>query len=186
MVHIMSLWIPILLSAVLVFIVSSIIHMVLGYHRSDYKKLPSEDAVLEALRKFSIPPGDYHFPRPDGMKAMKDPAFIEKRTKGPVGLMTIMKPGPPAMGRELFQWFVYIVVVGIFGAYVAGRALAPGAPYLSVFRFVGTTAFACYSMALVQDHIWYKRSRSATLKSMFDGLVYACVTAGVFGWLWPN
>ncbi|HKW51510.1 MAG TPA: hypothetical protein VJQ53_07230 [Candidatus Eisenbacteria bacterium] len=186
MVHIMSLWIPILLSAVLVFIVSSIIHMVLGYHRSDYKKLPSEDAVLEALRKFNIPPGDYHFPRPDTMKAMKDPAFIEKRTKGPVGLMTIMKPGPPAMGRELFQWFVYIVVVGIFAAYVAGRALAPGAPYLSVFRFVGTTAFACYSMALVQDHIWYKRSRSATLKSMFDGLVYACVTAGVFGWLWPD
>ena len=186
MVHIMSLWIPILLSAVLVFIVSSIIHMMLGYHRSDYKKLPSEDAVLESLRKFNIPPGDYHFPRPDSMKAMKDPAFIEKCAKGPIGMMTLMKPGPPSMGRELFQWFLYIVVVGIFAAYVAGRALAPGAPYLSVFRFVGTTAFACYSMALVQNHIWYKRSRSATLKTMFDGLVYACVTAGVFGWLWPN
>ena len=186
MVHIPSLWIPILLSAVLVFIVSAIIHMVLGYHRSDYKKLPSEDAVLEALRKFNIPPGDYHFPRPDSMKAMKEPAFIEKCTKGPIGMMTIMKPGPPSMGRELFQWFVYIVVVGIFAAYVAGRALAPGAPYLAVFRFVGTTAFACYSMGLIQNHIWYKRSRSATLKSMFDGLVYACLTAGVFGWLWPD
>jgi len=186
MVHIMSLWIPILLSAVLVFIVSSIIHMVLGYHRSDYKKLPSEDAVLEALRKFNIPPGDYHFPRPDSMKAMKDPAFVEKCTKGPTGMLTLMRPGPHGMGKELFQWFLYIVVVGIFAAYVAGRALGPGAPYLAVFRFVGTTAFACYSMALVQNHIWYKRSRSATLKTMFDGLVYACVTAGVFGWLWPN
>ena len=186
MVHIMSLWIPILLSAVLVFIVSSIIHMVLGYHRSDYKKLPSEDAVLEALRKFNIPPGDYHFPRPDSMKAMKDPAFIEKCTKGPIGLMTVMKSGPPSMGRELFQWFLYIVVVGIFAAYVAGRALTVGAPYLSVFRFAGTTAFACYSMGLVQNFIWYKRSTSATLKTMFDGLVYSLVTGGVFAWLWPN
>ena len=94
MVHIPALWIPLLLSSVLVFIVSAIIHMVLGYHRSDYKKLPSEDAVLEALRKFNIPPGDYHFPRPDSMKAMKDPAFIEKCTKGPIGMMSFDNIGP--------------------------------------------------------------------------------------------
>ena len=186
MVHIMSLWIPVLLSAVLVFIVSSIIHMVLGYHRSDYKKLPSENEVLDALRKLSIPPGDYHFPRVDSMKAMKDPAFIERRTKGPVGFLTVMRSGPPSMGVELFQWFLYLVLVGIFSAYVAGRALGPGAPYLSVFRFAGTTAFACYSLALVQNTIWYKRARGATLKTMFDGLLYALVTAGVFGWLWPR
>lgn len=186
MVHIMSLWLPILISSVLVFIASSIIHMMLGYHRSDYKKLPSEGEIMDALRKFNISPGDYHFPRPDSMKAMKDPAFIEKRTKGPVGMMTIFTPGPPSMGAELFQWFLYIVLVGVFAGYVAGRALEPGAPYLSVFRFAGTTAFAGYSLALLQNMIWYKRSRSATAKTMFDGLVYALLTAGVFGWLWPR
>ena len=137
MVHIMSLWLPILVSAVIVFIASSIIHMTLGYHGSDYKKLPQEDAILEALRKFNIPPGNYHFPRPDSMKSMKDPAFVEKRSKGPVGHVTIMKPGPPSMGAELFQWFVYLLVIGTFAAYMAGRALGPGAPYLSVFRFAG-------------------------------------------------
>lgn len=186
MVQVMSLWIPILLSAVLVFLTSFLIHMVLRYHSSDYKKLPAEGDVLDALRKFNIPPGDYHFPRPDCMKAMKDPAFIEKRTKGPVGMMTIFKPGPPTMGAELFQWFLYSVLVGIFAAYVASRALEPGAPYLSVFRFAGTTAFLGYSVALMQNSIWYKRAWSATLKTMFDGFVYALLTAGVFGWLWPK
>jgi hypothetical protein len=186
MVQVMSLWIPILLSAVLVFLTSFLLHMVLRYHSSDYKKLPAEGDVLDALRKLNIPPGDYHFPRPDSMKAMKDPAFIEKHTKGPVGMMTIFKPGPPTMGAELFQWFLYSVLVGIFAAYVASRALEPGAPYLSVFRFAGTTAFLGYSVALMQNSIWYKRAWSATLKTMFDGLVYALLTAGVFGWLWPE
>jgi hypothetical protein len=186
MVHIMSLWIPILLSAVLVFFVSFVLHMVLTYHNSDFKKVPSEDEVMEALRRFNIPPGDYLIPKCDTMKAMKEPAFVEKRAKGPVALLTVWKGGPPSMGAELFQWFLYLVLVGIFAAYVAGRALGPGAPYLAVFRFAGTTAFACHSIALMQNAIWYKRSKSATLKTMFDGLVYALVTAGVFGWLWPN
>ncbi len=38
MVSLMSLWIPILVSAVIVFVLSSIIHMVLPYHRTDLRK----------------------------------------------------------------------------------------------------------------------------------------------------
>jgi hypothetical protein len=30
------------------------------------------------------------------------------------------------------------------------------------------------------------RSWIRTLKSMFDGLIYALLTASVFGWLWPR
>lgn len=41
------------------------------------------------------------------------------------------------------------------------------------------------ALALLQNSIWYKRKWSSTLKSMADGLVYALVTAGTFGWLWP-
>lgn len=186
MVAIMSLWIPILLSAVLVFIVSSIIHMLLPYHRTDFGKVPSEDEVMEALRKFSIPPGDYVIPCAGSPKVMRSPEFIEKATKGPVAFMTVMKSGPPAMGGSLVQWFIYCVVVGLFAAYIAGRALGPGAQYMAVFRFAGCTAFVGYALALLQNSIWYKRNWSATLKSMFDGLVYALVTAGTFGWLWPS
>ena len=186
MVYLTSLWLPILLSAVLVFIVSSILHMALPYHRSDYKKLAAEDKVLEALRKFDIPPGDYLFPCAGTAKAMKDPAFLDKMNKGPVGVMTVMKSGPPSMVPSLSMWFLYLLVVGVFAAYIAGRALAPGAPYLAVFRFAGCTAFIGYSLALWQHSIWYKRSWSTTIKSTLDGLVYALVTAGVFGWLWPR
>jgi len=186
MVPVLSLWLPILLSAVLVFVVSSIIHMVLTYHRNDFDKLPAEDEVMEALRKFDLPPGNYVIPHAGSPKAMSSPEFIEKTTKGPVAFMTVMPSGPPSMTRELVQWFGYSVIVGIFAAYIAGRVLGPGAQYLAVFRFVGTAAFLGYALALFQNSIWYKRKWSATIKSAFDGLVYALVTAGTFGWLWPS
>jgi len=90
------------------------------------------------------------------------------------------------MATNLTQWFLYSLVVGIFAAYVAGRALESGAHYLAVFRFVGVTAFACYTLAGWQESIWWKRSWSTTLKNSFDGLIYALLTAGTFGWLWPR
>jgi len=186
MVPLLSLWLPILVSAVIVFIVSSVIHMLLGYHASDYRKLPSEDEVMEALRKFGIPPGDYLVPCAGSPKEIKTPAFIEKMTKGPVVSMTVMRSGPPAMGGQLVLWFLYCVVVGIFAGYIAGRALGPGAHYLAVFRFAGCTAFIGYTLALWQNTIWFKRNWVVTLKSTFDGLIYGLLTAGTFGWLWPR
>jgi hypothetical protein len=186
MVPIHILWLPILLSAVAVFILSSIIHMVLGYHSNDFKGLPNEKQVLDDLRKHNLPKGDYSFPRPNNMKDMKSPEFIEKMKQGPVGMMTIMKRTSPSMGKELLIWFIYSIIVGIFAAYVAGRALPPGAHYLEVFRFAGVTAFVGYGLALLQNSIWYGRRWSVTFKSIFDGLIYALFTAGFFGWLWPT
>ena len=186
MVTVTSLWLPILLSAVIVFAVSSFIHMVLGYHHSDLRKVPAEDEVMDALRKFAIPPGDYGIPCAGTAKEMNSPEFIEKTTKGPVVYMTVLPGGRPSMGASLVLWFAYCVVVGIFAAYVAGRARGPGAEYLAVFRFAGTTAFCGYALALWQHSIWYKRSWSTTVKSTFDGLVYALLTAAMFGWLWPS
>ena len=186
MVPVLSLWLPILVSAVIVFIASSIIQMVLPFHKSDYKRLPDEDGVMGALRTSKLQAGDYVFPCPASMKEMKDPAFVEKRTKGPVGMMTITESGPYSMGPSLAQWFLYCVVVGVFAAYISGRALGPGAHYLKVFRFAGATAFIGYSLALWQNTIWYKRAFLTTLKSNVDGLVYGLLTAGTFGWLWPR
>lgn len=185
MVPTMSLLIPILVAAVLVFVVSSIIHMMLNYHKNDFRQVPSEDAVMDALRPFDIPPGDYVVPCPGSSKAMKSPEFQEKVNEGPVAFMTVLPNGQVSMGSSLVQWFIYCILVGLFAAYVTGQALGPGADYLSVFRFAGATAFGGYALALLQNSIWYKRAWSATLKSVFDGFVYALVTAGVFGWLWP-
>ena len=186
MVGLTSLVVPILVSAVIVFVVSSIIHMMLPYHRSDFRKLPSEDEALEALRRLNIPPGDYLAPHPGGPEGMKKPEYIEKANKGPIALITLWPGGPPAMGTSLLLWFLYSVVVGVFAGYLAGRALPAGAHYLSVFRLVGTSAFMAYSLALPQQSIWYKKDWATTMKSVFDGLVYALLTAGTFGWLWPR
>ena len=186
MTELSSLWLPILLSAVIVFVASSIIHMASPWHKSDYPKVPNEDKVMDALRPFAIPPGDYMIPRPSSQKDMQSPEFTEKLKKGPVMMVTVLPNGPRGMGKYLVQWFLYCVVVGFLAAYVAGRALPMGAEYLPVFRFVGDTAFIGYSVALWQTSIWYLRSWLTTFKVTVDGLVYACLTAGTFGWLWPR
>jgi len=186
MVPVTSLWLPILVSAVIVFVASSIVHMVLPFHRGDLKTVPREDEVMTALRAFKIPPGDYAVPHPASMKDMRSPAFLEKRAKGPVLFMTVVAEGPMSMGPSLIQWFLFSVVVNLFAAYVASRALGPGAPYLDVFRFAGTTAFLGYSMGFVPQSIWYRRSWVTTIKSMIDGLLYGLLTAGTLGWLWPR
>jgi hypothetical protein len=186
MVSIVGLWVPILLSAVIVFIASSVIHMMLPYHRSDYRKLPSEAEAMDALRRLNIPPGDYMMPCPSGPADMRSPEFVEKRTKGPVAVITVFPSGPPAMGKNLVLWFCYSLIVGIIAAYISSRALQSGAHYLKVFQMAGCTAFTAYSLGLMQDSIWYGRSWSTTFRSMFDGLIYGSLTAGVFGWLWPR
>lgn len=185
MVPLSQLWLPILLSAVFVFLASSVIHMLLPYHRSDFGKVPAEDETMNALRKANLPPGDYMMPCATSPGAMKAPEYLEKLKKGPVVVMTVMPAGGLSMGPSLAMWFVFSLAVGVFAAYVAGRALDQGAHYLKVFRFAGVTAFTCYAMALWPASIWYKRKWSTTIKGTFDGLVYALLTGGTFGWLWP-
>ena len=186
MVSLASLWLPILASAVAVFFVSFLLHMVLRYHTSDFARLPAEDAIADALRANNVPPGDYMMPHGGGPEAMKDPAFIARIERGPNAVMTVTPGRKPSMGAELTNWFIYLLVISFVSAYVASRALPPGADYLDVFRFAGTTAFVAYGLGQWPDTIWYKRKVSTQVKNTFDGLVYALVTAGVFGWLWPN
>ena len=186
MVALSSLWLPILLSAVLVFVASSIIHMATPWHKGDYLQTPNEDKVMEALRAFAIPPGDYMMPRPADMKDMKSKEFCDKMEKGPVMMFTMMPTGAFSMGKNLVQWFVFSIVVSFFAAYVTAHALAAGAQYLKVFQLAGVTAFIGYSLALWPMSIWYRRSWVTTLKSTIDGLIYGLLTGGAFGWLWPH
>lgn len=185
MVPILSLWLPILLAAIVVFVVSSIIHMFLKYHNTDFAKLPDEEAFRNAVRPLSIPPGEYVVPHATEREERESQAFKDKCREGPVAFLNVLPNQVPQMGRSLIQWFVYCIVVGIFAAYVAGRALTPGADYLAVFRFAGTVSFVGYGLALVQGSIWMSRSWSTTFKALIDALIYGLLTAGVFGWLWP-
>lgn len=186
MVSLGALWLPILLSAVFVFIVSSVIHMVLKYHASDYGRLPNEDAVRTAIRSGNPPPGQYVTPHVADFKLMDTPEVKQKFTEGPIAVMYLRKPGPANMGPALAQWFVFSLVLSFFVAYIACHVLEPGTAYLQVFRVVGATAFLGYAAGQVPNAIWMGKPWSVTLKEMFDGLVYGLVTAGTFGWLWPR
>lgn len=185
MVSLTALWLPIVLSAVIVFIVSSLLHMLLTYHRSDYKRLPDEENVTAALRAANPSRGVYMFPFCDH-KEMKSPETQEKFKRGPVGIVTVMPSGAPNMGKYLGQWFAYCLLVSFFTAYVTGHVLSSGTHYLSVFRVAGTVAFMAYGLGHITDSIWKAQPWSNTIKSVIDGLIYGCVTAGTFGWLWPR
>ena len=128
-----DLWLPILLSAGFVFIVSSILHMVIPIHKGDYKKVPGEENVLAQMRAQGVPPGEYMFPCAGCMKDMDSPEMVEKYRKGPVGFMTVVPSGEWKMGKNLVQWFLYTIMVGIFTAYIAYHGLSRGAEYLAVF-----------------------------------------------------
>jgi hypothetical protein len=183
MTTICMLWLPIILSSLAVFILSSIIHMFLPWHKNDYLSLPSEPKVLDVLRSFSIPPGDYMFPRPSSMKEFNSPEHQEKLAKGPIGTITLWKN--ESMTGSLVLWFLFSIMISVFAAYVAGHALSGSVSVHGIFRYIGTTAFMGYSFGLWQMSIWYHRNWSTTIKETIDGFLYAAVTALVFAWLWP-
>ncbi len=186
MIPLTALWLPILLSAVIVFFASAIMHMALAYHKSDYRKLPDEDRVTDALRSAGVTRGPAYFFPYFSFKEMKSAPVIEKMKCGPVGLLTVLPSEPPAMEKNLVQWFLYCVVISIFAAYLSSRTLAPGTAFLQIFRVVGTVAFLGYGAAHAQEAIWNGRSWMVTFKHLFDSVIYALLTAATFGWLWPK
>jgi len=186
MVSLTALWLPIVVAAVFVFAASSLSHMVLKLHKNDYAQLPSEADVLAAMRQAGVGPGNYHFPYCSDMKDMAKPEMMEKLQQGPVGLMNVFPPGPPAMGKYLVRWFAFCLVVGLFAAYVTGRSHGPGAPYLTIFQVAGTAAFMAYGLGELINWIWKGQSLGTTVKAMAEGLAYGLLTGGTFGWLWPG
>lgn len=186
MVPILSLLIPIALSAVFVFIASSIIHMATPWHSGDLQKVPDEDGVMNALRPFNLAPGDYGFPKPASRKDMGSPEFIAKFKRGPVAFLTVRPGGDMSMTSNLVMWFIYSLVVSMIAGYIAGVAFGPGAEYLRIFQVAGCVAFTGYAVGQAQESIWWGRNWGRTVRGMLDGLLYGLLTGGTFGWLWPR
>jgi hypothetical protein len=186
MQFLVDLWLPIVLASVLVFVVSSILHMFVPIHRGDFQKLPNEEDMLAALRSKGLAPGQYAFPHARSMKEMGSPEMRTRFERGPVGTMMVKPSGTPAIGKSLLQWFAYSVLISVLVAYLASFTLAHGMAYGPVFRFVSTAAFLGYGVYAIQDSIWKGQRWSVSLKFVFDGLVYALVTAGAFAGFWPS
>ncbi len=185
MVFLLDLWLPILASAVLVFVASSVIHMALQIHRKDYGQLPDEDQVLDAMRSAAVGRGHYVFPYASCFEEMQSDEMSAKYQSGPVGFMTVLDPGPMQMGKSLVQWFLFTIVISIFIAYLTGMVYKAGTDSSQIFRFTATLGLLGYAMSYVQDSIWKGMKWSITAKFLFDGLVYALVTGATFAWLWP-
>jgi len=186
MVPLTHLWLPILLAAVLVFVASSLVHMLLKWHNADYRPLPNEAEVLEALRKGAPAPGQYLFPHCADHRDMNKPEMQKKYEENPLGLVWLAAPGRPRLGKSMGFWFLFNVLVAFCVAYLTSRTVPPGAPGLHVFRVAGTAAFLAYAAGTAQGSIWMGKPWIATWKEMADGLLYALVSAAAFAWLWPN
>jgi hypothetical protein len=183
------LWLPILLSAVFVFVGSSVVWMFLKWHDSEWQHLEKGSDLQEALRKAGVTTGHYLFPYMDLKatdKAAAKAAWTEAYAKGPVGVIHAGTPGTMSMGKMLGQVFVFYLVVSFFAAYIASHALAQGAPYLKVFQVVGATTFVAYGAGSFMDSIWFCKSWRRTVLNALDALLYCGLTAGTFGWLWPR
>ena len=183
-VSVVDLWLPIVVSAVAVFILSFIANVLLPHHKGDWKKLPNEEAVLEAVRSGNVPAGQYMYPYCD-MKDWKDPEKKARYEKGPQGIL-VAWPGVPSMPRNLVLTFIYYLVVGIFVGYLASIVLPVGTDYMMVFRVTAVAAIMAYCLGGIPGVIWFGYSWRCTWMYIIDGVVYGLVTAGFFGWLWPK
>jgi hypothetical protein len=186
MLVIVQQWLPIVLSTVLVFVASSVIHMVLKWHKSDYRPLPNEDAVRSAIRAGNPTPGQYVMPYCLDMKSAQTPEMMQKFLEGPNAMVALMPNGPPRMGGALAMWFAFTFVIGVICAYVAGKSLPSTASFYQVCRLVGALAFLAYGAGSVQYAIWAGKPWPSVAKDLLDSVIYAALTALTFAWFWTR
>ena len=183
MVTLPMLWLPILLSTVIVFIAANILWMALPFwHARDYKRIENQKPILDALA--NVPSGQYMVPWMD--RKGTTPEEMDALHKGPAVLMMVRNPSPFSMGKLIGMYFLYMLAVSFFVAYLTSRTRPAGTDYLEIFRVAGTASFLTYAFRGVPDSIWYGKPWSITIKEMVDGLIFGLLMGGVFGWLWPK
>jgi len=185
-ISLVQLWLPILVAAVCVFVVSSLVHMVFKWHLPDYRGFDNEDEVLAAIRKGNPTPGIHMLPFCKDMKDLAKPEMLAKFREGPTGKFILRAGAEPGMGKPLLQWFVLCLVVSVFCAYLGAHTLAAGSAFALVFRVIGTAAFMAYGFGAFIQGIWWGQPWGAVAKDALDGILYALATAAAFAWLWPH
>ncbi len=186
MVTLVALWLPIVSSAVAVFVLSSLVHMVFKWHNADYHGFGNEDEVRAAIQRGAPPAGQYMIPYCIDPQQMRAPEMQQKFRDGPVAFVLLRERGVMNMGRSLGLWFVYAAVVALFAGYLASRSLPSGAAFAAVFRLVATVTFMTFVGGSVQNAIWMGKPWNSVAKELLDGAIYGAATGAVFGALWPH
>ena len=181
-----SLWLPVLVAAIAVFVASSLVHMVFRWHQSDFKRLPNEEAVRAALREGGgAGPGQYMTPWCESMKASQEDAMQAKFREGPIATVTVMKSGKPEMGPMLGRWFLLNLVLAAAVGAIVLQVYGPGADPRYAGHLAGLITLLAYGAGSPQQSIWMGKPWSTTAKDLLDALIYGVVTAFAFTWLWP-
>ncbi len=186
MVSLASLWLPIVLGAVAVFVASSLIHMVFKWHNADYRKLSNEDEVRAAIRKGEATPGQYSMPHCLGPQDAQKPEIQQRFVEGPVAMVWVLPNGMPNMGKMLGSWFALNLLVSFLIAYIAAHTLAAGAAPMQVLRVTAAIGFMAYAIGSISDGIWFGKPWVAVGKDLLDSLIYGFAGGAAFAWLWPH
>jgi hypothetical protein len=182
----LALWLPILLSAVVVFAISSAVHMVIKWHAPDYRGFSNEDAVRDAIRAGHPSPGRYVLPYCGDMKEMGSDVMLKKYREGPVGHLTLAPAGPPGMGKALGLWFLFTLVIAVVAAAVVTQVFGLDPTRAgAAARLVGVVSFIAYGFGTITESIWMVRPWFSSAKYLLDAALYATGSALVFFWLWP-
>ena len=185
MVSVTTLWLPILVSTVFVFITSNLVWMVFQLHKNDWKQLPDEEAFRQVMNTQNLETAEYSFPFSSGPEDWKSEAWQSKFNEGPVGFLTLMPKGDMSMGKNMALWITYVAIIEVFIAYLTGLARADGAAFMEVFQVAGAAGVLGFAGAVAPEAIWLGRQWSNVFRTMFDGIVYGLISAATFAWLWP-
>ncbi len=183
---ILQLWLPILATAALIFVASSLIHMVFKWHNADYKQLANEDEVRTAIRSGTPKPGQYVLPHCADMKEMQGTEMRKKYVEGPIAFMTVRANGVPTMGAALTQWFIYTIVIATIAGAVALQTYGLKGPASHAAHLVGMMSLLAYAGGSIQAGIWMGKPWGSVAKDVLDAVIYATISAQAFMWLWPS
>lgn len=178
----LSLWLPILASSVVVFIASFLAWTVLPHHKKDWEKLPVEDDFIRSLKDLKIEPGRYMYPYYSSPDEMKSGEFQKKWKEGPVGILHVWR-GSGNMGQNMALTLVFYFIVSLFIGYLGSLALKPGDSFSEVFQVTGTAGILAYCCGGIPNAIWFQQK---FLSNLVDGIAYGLITGAMFGLLWPG
>jgi hypothetical protein len=179
----MSLWLPVVLSAAAVWMWSFLSWAAMDLHGRDWLRAPDEDALMSAIRQLSIKPGAYMFPKATHAQA-KDPAVQEKFRVGPMGTLVVF--GPVSMPANMLATLAINLLASVLIAYAGSAALPPGASFGQVLQVLGTVGVLTYAFAPLPEKIWFQGRTHSKIMCVVDGLVQGLATGAIFAALWPK
>jgi hypothetical protein len=178
------LWLPILISAGVVWVASAVIWMAMPHHKDDFDTLPNETEFINTIKGWGIPPGNYGFPNFRDCKR-DDPEMKKKLEEGPLGILNVWPP-QKGMGMNMMLSFLVYLIVSLLIGYLGWEALGPAKTFAKVFQIIGTAGVLSYSFAFIPSGIWFCQKRKALMMNVLDGIVLGLLTGLIFASLWPT